>query len=33
MFDSIKKVIIEKQYNKLLIVAHPDDETLWDIIR
>ena len=29
MFDGIKKVIIEKHYNKLLIVAHPDDETLW----
>lgn len=28
-FDGIKKVIIDKPYNKLLIVAHPDDETLW----
>ena len=29
MFDGIKKIIIDKPYNKLLIVAHPDDETLW----
>jgi len=29
MFDGIKKVIIDKPYHKLLIVAHPDDETLW----
>ena len=28
-FDGIKKVIIDKPYNKLLIIAHPDDETLW----
>ena len=28
-FDGIKKVIIDKPYHKLLIVAHPDDETLW----
>jgi hypothetical protein len=28
-FDGIKKNIIDKPYNKLLIVAHPDDETLW----
>ena len=28
-FDSIRKVIIDKPYNKLLIIAHPDDETLW----
>ena len=28
-FDGIKKIIIEKPYNKLIIVAHPDDETLW----
>ena len=24
-----KKYIIQKSFNKLLIVAHPDDETLW----
>jgi hypothetical protein len=29
MFDGIKRVIIDKPYNKLIIVAHPDDETLW----
>ena len=29
MFDGIKKVIIDKPYHKLLIIAHPDDETLW----
>ena len=29
MFDGIKRVIIDKPYHKLLIVAHPDDETLW----
>jgi len=29
MFDGVKKIIIDKPYNKLLIVAHPDDETLW----
>jgi len=29
MFNGIKKVIIDKPYKKLLIVAHPDDETLW----
>lgn len=29
IFDGVKKIIIDKPYNKLLIVAHPDDETLW----
>jgi len=29
MFNGIKRVIIDKPYHKLLIVAHPDDETLW----
>jgi len=29
IFDGIKKVIIDKPYHKLLIIAHPDDETLW----
>ena len=29
MFDGIKRIIIDKPYHKLLIVAHPDDETLW----
>ena len=29
MFNGVKKIIIDRPYNKLLIVAHPDDETLW----
>lgn len=28
-FDGNKKIIIDKPYTKLIIVAHPDDETLW----
>jgi hypothetical protein len=28
-FQGNKKIIIKKPYNKLIIVAHPDDETLW----
>ena len=28
-FEGNKKIIIKKHYDKLLIVAHPDDETLW----
>lgn len=28
-FQGNKKIIIEKPYSKLIIVAHPDDETLW----
>lgn len=28
-FQGNKKIIINKAYDKLIIIAHPDDETLW----